>query len=787
MTALLTDNLPLLAGAPNGIKKLRELILELAVRGKLVPQDPSDEPASELLKRIADEKARLVAEGKIKKQKPLPEVGREAEPFELPAGWKWSSLAQVAFVNPRNAAADSLEVSFVPMTFIGTRFDDQHEQESRLWGEVKQGFTHFAEGDIGVAKITPCFENSKACVFSNLMNGLGAGTTELHIVRPVSGTLDPRYVLAYLKSPQFLLVGETRMTGTAGQKRLPKDFVEANPFPLPPLAEQHRIVAKVDELMALCDCLEAQQTDAESAHAQLVQALLDSLTQASDATEFAANWQRLAEHFHALFTTETSIDALKQTLLQLAVMGKLVPQVPSDEPASELMVRLRQERSKWLLDRQDSYPECKTMLRKLSSLRESTPPFPIPSSWQAVHLIDCSRMLVDCHNKTAPYVNEGIPIIRTSNIRNRKFRLDDLKYVNEETYEYWSRRCPPEPGDIMFTREAPMGEAAVIPDGARFCLGQRTMLIRPMHNYIDSRYLLIALTEPHLLERASTSAIGSTVKHLRVGDVEQLNIPLPPLAEQHRIVAKVDQLIALCEQLKTRLTQARQLNEQLACTLVERALADDNPQAPAAPDRKVARSLLAAEITHQLHSQRTFGQRKLQKVVYLAEHAARLAAIQGDYLRDAAGPHDRQLMSQVESELRNRQWYECIDRETVGHAYRPLSQAGQHRADYQGIWSAEERATIEQVIELMRGWDTDRCEMTVTLYAAWNDLILEGRAVNDEAILAEVLHNWNDTKLRFSKAKWLEVLAGMRQHKLLTPSGFGRRTTGGMRTLPGFE
>lgn len=573
MTALLTDNLPLLAGAPNGIKKLRELILELAVRGKLVPQDPNDEPASELLNRIAEEKTRLVSEGKVRKQKPLAESGEEAEPFELPAGWKWSSLAQVAFVNPRNAAADSLEVSFVPMTFIGTGFDAQHEQEPRLWGEVKQGFTHFAEGDIGVAKITPCFENSKACVFSNLLNGLGAGTTELHIVRPVSGTLDPRYVLAYLKSPQFLLVGETKMTGTAGQKRLPKDFVETNPFPLPPLAEQHRIVAKVDELMALCDRLEARQADADSAHAQLVQALLGSLTQARDAADFAQSWQRLAEHFHTLFTTESSIDALKQALLQLAVMGKLVAQDPSDEPANELMIRLRKERSKWLLEQQDSDPECKTMLRKLSSLRESTPPFPMPTSWQAVHLIDCSRMLVDCHNKTAPYVNEGIPIIRTSNIRNRKFRFDDLRYVNEETYEYWSRRCPPEPGDIMFTREAPMGEAAVIPDGARFCLGQRTMLIRPMHNYIDNRYLLIALTEPHLLERASTSAIGSTVKHLRVGDVEQLNIPVPPLAEQHRIVAKVDQLMALCDQLKTRLNQARQVHEQLAGALVEQAVA----------------------------------------------------------------------------------------------------------------------------------------------------------------------------------------------------------------------
>jgi len=204
-------------------------------------------------------------------------------------------------------------------------------------------------------------------------------------------------------------------------------------------------------------------------------------------------------------------------------------------------------------------------------------------------------------------------------------------------------------------------------------------------------------------------------------------------------------------------------------------------------DRQVARTLLAAEITHRLHSQHTFGQRKLQKVIYLAEHTARLAAIQGNYLRDAAGPHDRQLMNKVEGELQNHQWYERIERDTVGHAYRPLSQAGQHRQAYRSAWSAAERTNIEQVIELMRDWDTDRCEMTVTLYAAWNDFILEGRPVSDEAIVEEVMHSWNDTKLRFGKTEWLTVLEEMKKHKILMPSGFGKRTTGGMLSLPGFE
>ena len=566
MTALLTDNLPLLAGAPNGIKKLRELILELAVRGKLVPQDPSDEPASELLKRIAEEKARLVAEGKIRKQKPLAEIGEEEKPFELPEGWEWTRLGEITNFGL------TTKLESIPEDAWILDLEDIEKDTSRLLQRARfserkslSDKNSFAKGDVLYGKLRPYL--NKVIVADEA----GVCTTEILPFR-CYGSFEPHYFKCSLKSPYFLGYVNSKSYGMK-MPRLGTENGRQALFPLPPLAEQHRIVAKVDELMALCDRLEARQTDTASAHARLVQALLDSLTQASDAIDFAASWQRLAEHFHSLFTSESSIDALKQTLLQLAVMGKLVPQDSGDEPASELMARLRQERSAWLLSRQGEDPECKTMLRKLSSLTDASPPFPLPISWQSVHLIDCSRLLVDCHNKTAPYVSEGIPIIRTSNIRDREFRMDDLKYVSEETYAFWSRRCLPEPGDIMFTREAPMGEAAIIPDGAKFCLGQRTMLIRPMHDYIDNRYLLIALTEPHLLERASTSAIGSTVKHLRVGDVEQLNIPLPPLPEQHRIVAKLDQLMTICDQFKTRLTAARQLHERLAGALVEQAAA----------------------------------------------------------------------------------------------------------------------------------------------------------------------------------------------------------------------
>ncbi|EKT4471311.1 restriction endonuclease subunit S [Pseudomonas putida] len=559
MSTVLTDNLPLLAGAPKGIKKLRELILELAVRGKLVPQDPSDEPASELLKRIAEEKARLVAEGKVKKQKTLAEFGEEAEPFELPAGWSWGTLAQVAFVNPRNAAADSLEVSFVPMTFIGTRFDDQHAQEPRLWGEVKQGFTHFAEGDIGVAKITPCFENSKACVFSKLVNGLGAGTTELHIVRPVGGTLDPRFVLAYLKSPKFLLVGETKMTGTAGQKRLPKDFVETNPFPLPPLPEQHRIVAKVDELMALCDRLEARQGDAESAHAQLVQTLLSSLTQASDAEDFAQSWQRLTEYFHTLFTTESSIDSLKQTLLQLAVMGKLVEQDPSDEPASELLKRIAEEKVRLAAEGKIKKPKPLPQVGADERLRE------ISNGWELVRFGELIELISGQHLGPDEYfdtLQDGAIPYLTGPAEFGEVHPQPTRF----TYE---RRATSIQGDILLTvKGSGVGKTNFV-DQEELAISRQLMAIRPV--LLDTqftRYLLLSMAE-----HFQSKSIGIAIPGISREDVLDTPMGLPPLQEQNRIVAKVDQLMALCDQLKARINQARQVHEHLTSALVEQAVA----------------------------------------------------------------------------------------------------------------------------------------------------------------------------------------------------------------------
>lgn len=267
--------------APDAIPRLRRFILDLAVRGKLVKQNPEDEPAGELLQRIRAEKERLgltprrqdAKKGKNVDKENLGDLATSREmPFQIPGNWSWSRLAEIGTISPRNCAGDELRTSFVPMPMISAEYGIPNQHEIRPWGEIKSGYTHFAEGDVGLAKITPCFENGKSTVFRKLTGGIGAGTTELHIVRPVLVNAD--YVLIFLKCPCFIESGIPRMTGTAGQKRVPTEYFSQSPFPLPPLAEQHRIVAKVDELMNLCDQLEARLAATEADGRRLLEAVL---------------------------------------------------------------------------------------------------------------------------------------------------------------------------------------------------------------------------------------------------------------------------------------------------------------------------------------------------------------------------------------------------------------------------------------------------------------------------------------------------------------------------------
>ena len=221
------------------IKQTKNQVLNYAIAGKFTHQDPNDEPAEELLKRIGKTTA-------------------ADTPYEkLPEGWAWCRLGDIGTINPKNKLNDELDVSFIPMPLISDAFSNVHTSEVKKWGNIKKGYTHFCNEDIGIAKITPCFENRKSVIFNNLKNGVGAGTTELYILRNNKTLSFNKYIFWFIKTQEFINNGIKAFTGAVGQQRISRDFIENTLIPLPPLAEQYRIVQKIETYFSFLDTIES--------------------------------------------------------------------------------------------------------------------------------------------------------------------------------------------------------------------------------------------------------------------------------------------------------------------------------------------------------------------------------------------------------------------------------------------------------------------------------------------------------------------------------------------------
>lgn len=564
----LFNNFDRISEAPDAIPRLRRFVLDLAVRGKLVEQDGMDEPASELLTRIHVEKTRILRAGGIRKEEALPPLVEDQLPFRVPENWKWSQLGEIGFLNPRNSAADELPASFVPMPSISAEYGVACRHQVRPWGEIKSGYTHFAEGDVALAKITPCFENGKSAVFRGLSGGLGAGTTELHIVRPVFVNAD--YALIFLKSPHFIESGRTRMTGTAGQKRVPTEYFAYSPFPLPPLAEQHRIVAKVDELMALCDRLGAVQAERERSRNRLTAASLDRLNQpanADDGAIFREHARFQISHLSRFTTRPDQITALRQTILDLAVRGRLVTQNANDEPASDLFKRIQIAKARLINEGMIPLPEVSSRARNGLVLGR-------PMNWEAVTLSDLCNVVTSGSRGWAEYYSKtGPKFIRAQNIRFGTLRFHDLACVSPPK-KTEGRRTQVAKGDllIVITGAGVTNPALLNHEIGEAYVSQHVALVRPTDKSL-SEWILLCLMAPagaraELVERA----YGAGKPGLNLDNIRSLALPLPPLAEQRRILAKVHELIAVCDRLEVQLTTAQIDSRLLLEAILHKAL-----------------------------------------------------------------------------------------------------------------------------------------------------------------------------------------------------------------------
>ncbi len=430
----------------------------------------------------------------------------------------------------------------------------------------------------------------------DLPNGIGAGTTELHVFRPIASTVLPEYVYIYLKSPNFVSKGIPRMTGTAGQKRVPNDYFAHSPFPLPPLAEQHRIVARVDALMGLCDQLEARQTQADAARRQLLAALVADLLaspaegrgeasppihpvspnpMAGDASPLRDAWERLSAHFDHLLAAPEDVATLRQTILQLAVQGRLVEQNPQDEPAGVLLERIHAVRASLIADGQINKPA------PLPIISESEYPFAPLEGWQWERLGNLTKF-IDYRGHTPPKTSSGVRLITAKNVRMGHVNIEPQEYISEETYKKWMVRGFPRYGDVLFTTEAPLANVAQLLFHEKIALAQRVINLQSFAD-LDSTYLKLSLMSPLLQDAISDKSSGMTATGIKASRLKLILIPLPPLAEQRRIVARVEQLMGLCDELEAGLREAQAAAERLSEGLCAAVVGQKN-----APNREEA-------------------------------------------------------------------------------------------------------------------------------------------------------------------------------------------------------
>jgi type I restriction enzyme, S subunit len=581
MVNVITDNIDIWTGAQipktngrgrgpdnqslHGIKKLRELILELAVRGKLVSQDANDEPASVLLEKIAKEKARLIKEHKIKKQKALPEIKVEEVPFNIPKGWQYVRLNDLgewgAGATPLRGKHEYYGGS-IPWFKSGELVSDyiSHSEEFITDLALKETSLRYNKiGDVLIAMYGATIGKTSILKVQSTTNQAVCACT------PFNGIYNV-FLLTLFKGYKNRFI---EMGAGGAQPNISREKIIATIVALPPLAEQHRIVAKVDELMALCDQLEQQQTDSNTAHQTLVETLLATLTSAADQGEFIEAWQRVANHFNTLFTTEHSIDQLKQAILQLAVMGKLVPQDPNDEPARILLGKIAKEKAGLV-------KEGKIKKEKpLSEISEDEKPFELPKGWAFARLGNIANRIGSGSTPSggqSAYVESGVPFLRSQNVWNHGLELGDVAYITEKTHEKMSNTVV-QPNDILLNiTGASLGRCAIYPDNfGEANVSQHVTIIRPTDSTIRL-YLHLCILSPYTQRLVWGRQVGMAREGLSKKVLELFEIPLPPLAEQHRIVAKVTELMVMCETLKELLNDAQTTQVQLADAIVEQSV-----------------------------------------------------------------------------------------------------------------------------------------------------------------------------------------------------------------------
>ena len=483
-------------------EQLKASILQYAIQGKLVEQRAEEGTGEELYQQIQAEKQRLIAEKKIKKEKTLVEITEDEIPFDIPESWKWVRLGDCTGysqtkpkISPKDITDDmwSLDLEDIQKE-SGAILTRTTASERKITGDK----VLFYKGQVLYSKLRPYLKK--------ILIAPDNGICTPELVPFNTYLVYANYIVYVLRSPHIDYVVNSVTYGVK-MPRVGTETMVNLLIPLPPLSEQKRIVAKIEELLPLIG-------------------------------RYAVAYEKL-EQFNAKFPED-----MKKSILQYAIQGKLVEQRAEEGTGEELYQQIQAEKQHLIAEKKIKKE------KPLPEFAENEIPFDIPESWNWVRLNNIAESIVDCPHSTPKYLDmETEYCTIDTNCIDGKGDITKWRYVDADTYTARIARLTPQKDDIVYTREGSICRAAILPEGPKVCLGQRVMLIRSA-NGVFPQFIRRLLMSPMVIRKLTEQQKGIGAKHVNVSDVCNLILPLPPLAEQERIVAKLEEILPLCERLK---------------------------------------------------------------------------------------------------------------------------------------------------------------------------------------------------------------------------------------------
>ena len=578
---MLIEKFETLFDTPETVEELRKLILDAAMRGKLVPQDPNDEPASVLLERIKEEKERLIKEKKIKKQKVLPQVGKEDISYNIPENWIWTRIGNIVYFErgitfPATAKMEHMRDGLIACART-TNVQDQFNWFDMIYvdkGYIKENQEKLVRpGDILMSSANSRELVGKVSYMDIVYGELTFGSFLLCI-----RTLKPCYskFIYYLFLKMFVHGELQRLSSqTTNIANINSNKLSHLTIPLPPLNEQKRIVAKLDQLMTFCDRLKETIIQRQKEADRLNQSAFTYLQQSQSRKELETNLRFVLNNFNIFCTRKEDVKLLRQTILTLAVQGKLVPQDPNDEPASVLLEKIKKEKERWIKEKKIRKQ------RKLSPIKEDEVPYEVPVGWKWVKAGEIFTIVggkrvpkgYSLLDNPTPYI-----YIRVSDMKNGTISRENIKYISQEVRDKIGRYIITS-DDLYISIAGTIGSVGEVPSyfNNMNLTENAARVILHLTNKRFYRYVLQSnLVQNQFLESVKQMAQPK----LALNKIEDTVLPLPPLNEQKRIAAKVDQLMSLCDQLEEQLERSNQAVDQLLQSVLKMAFSNQHETVP---------------------------------------------------------------------------------------------------------------------------------------------------------------------------------------------------------------